>query len=113
MRNMSERAGEMLMEEIESLGVGEGEAGGAGFDIKDKEPKRLISMMVADVPLDLPAGTYRMDHPVAWGPGDGTVPIAARGLDTGIGWLDGESGSSSRKATAMISLDPNRSTLAR
>ncbi|MCK4409162.1 MAG: T9SS type A sorting domain-containing protein, partial [Candidatus Eisenbacteria sp.] len=47
---------------------------------------------LADVPLDLPAGTYRMDHPESWVPGDGTVPIAARGLDTGMGWLDGESG---------------------
>ena len=55
-------------------------------------PSKLYSVAVADVPLDLPAGTYRMDHPESWTIGDGTVPIAARGLDTGMGWLDGESG---------------------
>jgi hypothetical protein len=55
-------------------------------------PSKLYRLRVPAVPLDLPAGTYRMDHPATWGPGDGTVPIAARGLDTGMGWLDGESG---------------------
>jgi len=55
-------------------------------------PSKLYRLMVADVPLDLPAGTYRMDHPGTWPPGDGTVPIAARGLDTGMGWLAGEAG---------------------
>jgi uncharacterized membrane protein len=55
-------------------------------------PSKLYRLSVPDVPLDLPAGTYRMDHPASWGPGDGTVPIAARGLDTGMGWLEGESG---------------------
>ena len=55
-------------------------------------PSKLYRLMVADVPLDLPAGTYRMDHPGSWVPGDGTVPIAARGLDTGMGWLPGETG---------------------
>ncbi|MFH1690327.1 MAG: T9SS type A sorting domain-containing protein [Candidatus Eisenbacteria bacterium] len=55
-------------------------------------PSKLYRLTVADVPLDLPAGTYRMDHPTSWVPGDGTVPIAARGLDTGMGWLPGEAG---------------------
>ena len=55
-------------------------------------PSKLYRLTVADVPTDLPAGTYRTDHPESWVPGDGTVPIAARGLDTGMGWLDGETG---------------------
>ncbi len=53
---------------------------------------KLYRMSVADIGADLPAGTYRTDQPESWVHGDGTVAIAARGLDTGMGWLDGESG---------------------
>jgi len=55
-------------------------------------PSKLYRVTLADVPFDLPAGTYRTDQPESWVPGDGTVAIAARGLDTGMGWLEGESG---------------------
>jgi len=55
-------------------------------------PSKLYRVTLADVPYDLPAGTYKTDQPDSWVPGDGTVAIAARGLDTGMGWLDGESG---------------------
>ncbi len=69
-------------------------SGSMGDTLVLNGPSKLYSVAVADVPLDLPAGTYRMDHPESWVDygGDGTVPIAARGLDTGMGWLDGESG---------------------
>ena len=53
---------------------------------------KLYRLTLADIPADLPAGTYLTDHPPGWVPGDGTVPIAARGLDTGLGWLPGEIG---------------------
>ena len=51
--------------------------------------EKKLRLRVAEVPEDLPAGTYRTDHPDAWVPGDGTVPICARGLATGIGWPSG------------------------
>ncbi|MCK4510709.1 T9SS type A sorting domain-containing protein, partial [bacterium] len=55
-------------------------------------PSKLYRVSVADIDVDLPAGIYKTDQPESWEHGDGTVAIAARGLDTGMGWLDGESG---------------------
>jgi hypothetical protein len=54
--------------------------------------EKKLRLRVAEVPADLPAGTYRTDHPAWWVPGDGTVPITSRGLATGIGWMPGEVG---------------------
>jgi hypothetical protein len=55
-------------------------------------PSKLYRLRVAEIPVDLPAGTYRTDHPASWAPGDGTVPICARGWASGMGWLAGEFG---------------------
>ncbi len=55
-------------------------------------PSKLYRLRVAEVPADLPAGTYRTDHPASWAPGDGTVPICGRGWASGMGWLVGEFG---------------------
>jgi uncharacterized membrane protein len=54
--------------------------------------EKKLRLRIPEVPEGLPAGTYRTDHPADWVPGDGTVPIAARGLGTGMGALPGESG---------------------
>lgn len=56
--------------------------------------EKKLRLRLPTVPADLPAGTYRTDHPASWIPGDGTVPICSRGLATGMGWLPGEFGPS-------------------
>ena len=55
-------------------------------------PSKLYRLRVAEIPATLPAGTYVTDHPTSWAPGDGTVPICARGWASGVGWLAGEFG---------------------
>ncbi|MCD4690438.1 T9SS type A sorting domain-containing protein, partial [bacterium] len=55
-------------------------------------PSKLYRLRVAEIPVNLPAGTYVTDHPATWLPGDGTVPICARGWASGMGWLAGEFG---------------------
>lgn len=54
--------------------------------------EKKLRLRLPTVPANLPAGTYRTDHPASWIPGDGTVPICSRGLATGMGWLPGEFG---------------------
>jgi hypothetical protein len=56
--------------------------------------EKKLRLRLPTVPANLPAGTYRTDHPASWIPGDGTVPICSRGLATGMGWLPGEFGPS-------------------
>ena len=55
-------------------------------------PPKLYRLRVAEVPLGTLSGTYIEQHPGYWVPGDGTVPICCRGVDSGLGWLPGEVG---------------------
>jgi uncharacterized membrane protein len=61
-------------------------------DVLPQGQAKRLRLRVAEVPEDLPAGIYRTNHPVDWVPGDGTIPICARGFSTGRGWLPGEDG---------------------
>ncbi len=55
-------------------------------------PPKLYRLRVAEVPPGTLSGPYTTQHPPHWVPGNGTVPICCRGVDSGLGWLPGEIG---------------------
>ncbi len=55
-----------------------------GNDLPQGEARRL-RLTVPDLPSSWPAGEYKTYHPVSWIPGNGTIPICARGVATGVG----------------------------
>ena len=55
-------------------------------DTLDFDEVKKLRLWIDKIDPSLPAGTYRTDHVEDWVPGDGSVPIAVRGISTGLGF---------------------------